>query len=471
METALRGARNIEGIGGGIASVRYSDVVGAMSFALDLVEGQPEGHSLRSCFIGMTVASRIGLDREARAALFYALLLKDAGCSANASRTAALFDADDFTAKRAFKTVDWSRFTQSALYAARMVCPDGAIWTKARRFLSVGKAGPKAARELIHIRCERGADIARHVGFPEETAKAIRSLDEHWDGSGHPDGLEKDEIPLLARICGLAQTVEVFYAKYGSERAEHVARSRRKKWFDPVLVDAFLADARGMWEVLADPDVGAAVSMLEPEDRVMEVTPHLLDLTATAFARIIDAKSPFTYRHSEGVAEAALAIGGRMELPPSEMRDLSRAALLHDVGKLGVSNSILDKPGSLTDAEFRKVKAHPRLTHEILTRVPHLRSLAEVAANHHEKLDGSGYHRGVAGDSLDRSSRILAVADIYDALAQERPYREAMPTEKVLSILEKESREKLCPASCEVMKDVIEAGELEGSREPPAEAG
>ncbi|MBA2692632.1 MAG: HD domain-containing protein [Rubrobacter sp.] len=465
MESALRGVRDI-------ALVKYSDVIGALSFALDMVEGQPEGHSLRSCFIGMTVANRIGLDREARAALFYALLLKDAGCSANSSKTAALFDADDRTAKRAFKTVDWSRLPQTALYAARTVSPDGTIWSKARRLLAVGKDGPKATRELIHIRCERGAEIARHVGFPEETAEAIRSLDEHWDGSGHPDGLKKDEIPLLARICGLAQTVEVFYAKHGPERAENVARSRRKKWFDPALVDAFLADARGIWEVLGASDVKLAVSMLEPEDRVMEVTPDLLDLTATAFARIIDAKSPFTFRHSEGVAEAALAIGKRMELSPREMQNLSRAALLHDVGKLGVSNAILDKPGKLTDAEFQSIKAHPRLTYEILRRVPHLQSLAETAANHHEKLDGSGYHRGVGSESLDRSSRILAVADIYDALAQTRPYRDALPTEKVLSILEKESGQKLCPDSCEVMESVIEEGELEREAPPPeASAG
>ncbi len=441
------------------ASIKYSEIVSAFSFVLDMVESQPEGHSLRSCFIGMTVASRIGLNEEERAALFYALLLKDAGCSSNASRTASLFGADDLGAKRAFKTINWSSLPASALYVARNVSPDGAIWSKARKFFEIGKAGPKVAKELIHTRCERGAEIARFVGLPEDTAAAIRSLDEHWDGAGQPDGLAGEEIPLLARICGLAQTVEVFYTNFGPARAEKIARSRKRKWFDPALVDALLADSEYVWKSLADPDFAAMISLLEPEDRTLAVTPERLDLTALAFAKVIDAKSPFTYRHSEGVAEAAVAMGEKMDFPSEKLRDLRRAALLHDVGKLGVSNAILDKPGKLTNDEFRRIKAHPRLTYEILNRTPLLADIAETAANHHEKLDGSGYHRGATGEHLDTPDRILAVADIYDALAQPRPYRDAMPMDKVLAILKEESGEKLCPASVEVMEAVISSGE------------
>lgn len=441
-------------------AVKFSEIVSAFSFVLDLVEGQPEGHSLRSCFIGMTIGGRIGLDAEEQSALFYALLLKDAGCSSNASKVTALFGADDFGAKKALKTVDWSHLPEAVLYVARTVSPEGAIWSKARRFFAVGKAGPKAARELVHIRCERGAEIARFIGFPEQTAAAIRNLDEHWDGGGHPDGLRGEEIPLLSRICGLAQTIEVFYSNFGPERAEHIARIRRKKWFDPALVDAFLVDAKTIWEALAVPDLTGVISALEPEDRTIEATPELLDLTALAFAKIIDAKSPFTYLHSEGVANAAVAMADIMDFSPEERRDLWRAALLHDVGKLGVSNSILDKPGKLTGAEFEKIKKHPRLTYEVLRRVPLLRDLAETAANHHEKLDGSGYHRGVTGERLGRADRILVVADIYDAIAQDRPYRRAMPTEKVLAILKSESGSKLCPESVATVEELVEKGAL-----------
>jgi hypothetical protein len=211
-----------------VTTVRLSEVLSALSvlsFVLDMVEGQPEGRVLRSCFIGMTIAKRLQLSEEQRSALFYALLLKDAGCSSNASKVTALFGADDFGARKSFKTVNWSRLPQAVMYVARNVSPEGAIWTKARRFLTASLKGPKAARELVKIRCERGAEIPRQIGFLEETAGAIRNLDEHWNGAGHPEGLEGEEIPLLARIRGLAQTVEVFILPS--------VLSVRKRWFTP----------------------------------------------------------------------------------------------------------------------------------------------------------------------------------------------------------------------------------------------
>ncbi len=410
----------------------------------------------------MTIAKRLQLSEEQRSALFYALLLKDAGCSSNASKVTALFGADDFGAKKSFKTVNWSRLPQAVMYVARNVSPEGAIWTKARRFLTASLKGPKAARELVQIRCERGAEISRQIGFPEETAGAIRDLDEHWNDAGHPEGLEGEEIPLLARICGLAQTVEVFYTAFGPVRAEEMAHARRKEWFDPALVDVFLAEARAgrLWENLGEPDLARSVSLMEPADRVVVANSEWLDLTAHAFARSIDAKSPFTYRHSEGVARAAAKMTEHMGLPASVVHDQTRAGLLHDIGKLAVSNRILDKPGSLTDEEFAKVKQHPRLTYEVLTRVAPFRGIAEVAANHHERLDGSGYHRGVTAKDLSLPSRILAVADVFDALYQDRPYRPAMPMEKVLTILKKESGQKLSPECVEALEDLISKGEL-----------
>ena len=300
------------------------------------------------------------------------------------------------------------------------------------------------------------------MGFPEGTAGAIRALDEHWNGAGHPDGMKGEEIPLPARICGLAQTVEVFYTAHGPSGAEEIARKRRGEWFDPDLVDVFLAEARmgELWESLGEPDLARSVSLMEPPDRVIAATPEWLDLTAQAFARIIDAKSPFTFRHSEGVARGAAKIAEHVGLSEVEVRDLKRAGLLHDIGKLGVSNRILDKPGPLTKDEFATVKEHPRLTYNVLTLVAPFRSIAEMAANHHEKLDGSGYHRGVTGENLAQPDRILAVADVFDALSQDRPYREAMPMEKVLEIIGRESGEKLSPESVEALQELVSNGEL-----------
>ncbi|MGB3681631.1 MAG: HD domain-containing phosphohydrolase [Rubrobacteraceae bacterium] len=427
-----------------------------------MVEGQSQGHVIRTCFIGMALGRRLGLSDDRRSALFYALLLKDAGCSSNASKMTALFDADDFEAKRAVKTVDWSRLPQALLYTARTVSPDRNIWAKARQFLHLGLQGPRAARELIQIRCERGAEISRLIGFPEETAQAIRNLDEHWDGAGHPDGLKGEEIPLLARICGLAQTAEVFYTSYGPERTVEVVKERRRTWFDPGLADIFLAEARegSMWEGLSRPELPQEISQLEPENQTLTATTERLDLTARAFARIIDAKSPFTYEHSERVAETASMVSEHMGLPADAVADQVRAGLLHDIGKLGVSNRILDKPGRLTDEEFAKVKRHPVLTRETLSRIAPFENILDRASNHHEKLDGSGYPLGLTGEDLDLPTRILTVADIFDALASDRPYRPGMPMEKVLDILNEESGEKLCPESVAAVNELVEKGAL-----------
>ena len=438
--------------------LRFSEVLSALSLALDLVEGQPEGHTVRSCLVGMRIADRLGLDEERRSALFYALLLKDAGCSSNASKMSALFDADDMEAKKRVKTVDWTSLPHAALYTARTVSPEGSLLAKAGRVFEFAVRGQGASRDLIRIRCERGAEITRLMGFPEETAQAIRGLDEHWDGGGYPDGLKGEEIPLLARICGLAQTAEVFLTAHGPAAAEEVVRVRSGRWFDPALTEVLLAEARedGLWEDLTGKDPWREVSRLEPDDRALKATPERVDLVARAFGEIIDAKSPFTYRHSEGVARAAVAMAERAGgLGPDVARDLTRAGLLHDIGKLGISNRILDKQGPLTDVEYAKIKHHPRLTYDILSRVGPFRPIAETAANHHERLDGSGYHRGLTAEDLDLPSRILAVADVYDALSADRPYHKALPKDRVLEILREESGDKLCPESVALLEGLV----------------
>jgi hypothetical protein len=189
-----RESSNSEGRGRTLeVEFNLSGVLSALSYVLDMVEGQPPGHTLRSCFIGMRLGAHLGLDEERRSALFYALLLKDTGCSSNAFRVTNLFGADDFAVKRNFKVVDWSRLSEVIKYTARNVSRDGAAWSRLRHFLAVGKKGQRGARQLVRIRCEQGAEIARLIGFPEETARTILTLDEHWDGAGHPDGLRGEE--------------------------------------------------------------------------------------------------------------------------------------------------------------------------------------------------------------------------------------------------------------------------------------
>jgi putative nucleotidyltransferase with HDIG domain len=433
-----------------------SEVLGALSYALDITEGEPPGHAVRTLAIGMRLAEQLGLGDDTRSALFYALLLKDAGCSSNASRLSSLFGADDHAAKHAMKRVDWSRSGTLARYTWQAIEPGGSPLAKARRLHAITRE-EEVTREVIGTRCERGAEIARMLELPEPTAQAIRALDEHWDGSGHPLGLRGAEIPLLGRILCLAQTAEVFARTMGARGAYGMALKRRGRWFDPALVDALLGfrDDAAFWGPLEDPRAIPPVARWEPADRVVVADEARLDLVAEAFARVIDAKSPYTARHSAGVAAYASAIGAALGMDGRARRDLHRAGLMHDIGKLAISSRILDKPGKLTEDEAAAMREHTAYTLRILERVACFSKLADVAASHHERLDGSGYHRGLAAFDLTRAARVLAVADVFEALTAERPYRAAMPVDEALGVLHEMRGAALCPAAVGGLEAVL----------------
>ncbi|MGI8422177.1 MAG: HD-GYP domain-containing protein [Gaiellaceae bacterium] len=284
------------------------------------------------------------------------------------------------------------------------------------------------------------------LDLPEAAAQAILALDEHWDGKGHPLGLAGEEIPLLARILGLAQTVEVFYTSFGLDQAIAMALDRSDHWFDPELVQALISTCGDapFWTALRADDIRKQIAALEPAEHVLIADEARLDRVAEAFAQVIDAKSPYTFRHSARVAAIAVETASSLGFSELELRDLRRAALLHDIGKLGISNLILDKPGALTVAEMDTVRRHPELTQSILNRVERFRDLAEAAASHHEKLDGSGYHRGLVGAQLSLPARVLAVADIFEALTADRPYRGPMSAEQALALMRPDAGPRLC---------------------------
>lgn len=412
-----------------------------MTYALDITEGQPEGHSLRTCLIGMRVGQELGLDEGERSDLYYALMLKDLGCSSNAARVRHLFGADDRRVKHFVKLVDLDDLPQGARFVLRHAGTAAGLPGRLRRVVDLAlqrRSGPVA---LTQVRCERGADIALQMGFSHATAAAIRALDERWDGRGHPYRLQGEAIPLLARILGLAQSVAVFFQEGGPRAARAMLAERRGAWFDPRVVAAFEAVCAraGFWEALEDPGLPARVAGLEPGERVLAADDDRLDRVAEAFARVIDAKSPWTYRHSERVRQLALGAAAHvaepLELTPARRRRLSRAALLHDIGKLGVSNLVLDKPGRLTPEEFAAIRRHPAYGERILSQVGPFRELAPLAAGHHERMDGAGYHRGVPAGELDFEVRLLAVADQFEALTAARPYRDGLAPEAALSLL------------------------------------
>ncbi len=440
------------------SAFRTSEILSALSCALDITEGQPPGHAVRTCLIGMRLAERTGVPMEDRGALFYALLLKDLGCSSNAARLCSLFGADDRALKREHKLTDWSRSGPSLAYALRNAVPDASPMGRVFRVASLAFKEKGSGREMAQTRCDRGADIASMLGFTEATREAIRTLDEHWDGHGMPEGLAGTAIPLLGRIVGLAQSVEVFAGTFGVDAAIAVAIERRGRWFDPTLVDAlksFAADD-DFWAQVLGRSPERHLGGLEPEDQILIADEERLDDIARAFARVIDAKSPYTYLHSERVAELAVTIGRRLHFDEVELRDLRRAGLLHDIGKLGVSTRILDKPDRLTERERAEIRVHPAYTQRILERVTAFAGIVGIASAHHERLDGKGYHLGLPAERLSPMSRALAVADVYEALTADRPYRQGLPRNEAVAILRGLSGAALCTASVEALASELD---------------
>jgi HD-GYP domain-containing protein (c-di-GMP phosphodiesterase class II) len=305
--------------------------------------------------------------------------------------------------------------------------------------LNIFKNGAEISRQLIQTRCQRGAEIARLLRFSEGIAQGIYNLDEHWNGLGKPHQLAQEAIPIYSRIALLAQVVDVFNTADGKEAALEELATRKGNWFDPGLVEAFerVAKQDSFWSTLKSADIGQAVESLEPSEFEVPLDEDYLDDIATAFGQVVDSKSPYTSGHSARVALYTELIGKQLGLNDERRRWLKRGALLHDVGKLGVSNSILDKAGKLDETEWEEVRRHASLTESILSRIDAFKELARISGAHHERLDGAGYPRHLLAADIAIETRIITTADIFDAITAERPYRGAVPVDQTLQMMKK----------------------------------
>jgi HD-GYP domain-containing protein (c-di-GMP phosphodiesterase class II) len=441
--------------------VTRDEVLAALSFALDLAEGQRPGHATRSCLIALAIADRLAWPADRRDVVLHAGLLKDIGCSSNAARAAHALGTDDRVVKPRLKLTDWTSLPRRAGLAASVVLPDASVPRRLRRLTWLLLAGD-IQRELVATRCERGAEIAIALGFGEQIGAAIRGLDEHWDGRGQPYHLRGRQIPLASRALCLAQTFEVFASNRGLDAAWDMLAARRGRWFDPAMVDAVF-DRRAdkpFWEALIAGELDGSIADASATAAPLPADTAWLDRIADGFAQVIDAKSPYTAMHSRRVAHVADVMGARLGIAGDRRADLRRAALLHDIGKLGLSNRILDKNGPLSPAERGLVRQHPLDTERILGRVRRFRSIAAHAGAHHERLDGSGYPRALHGEDLATESRVLAVADVFEALTARRPYRAAMPVGLALATIGQQQGRKLCPDATEALGAAVSAGEV-----------
>lgn len=430
-----------------VVRVSLSEVLAAMSRALDLTEGKSVGHTVRTTLIGMRIAEELDLSAFDRVALYGALLLKDSGSSGQSSVTEVM--NADVHHSNGQRIVELPSRAISAFKSVRV----GSL----RKVGSILRRSAKPSGSEPHLlsRAERGSSIALRIGFATATADGIRHIDEHWDGSGIPDKLIGHEIPIFSRIILLAQTLDAYYTQRGLLAAMKMAREKSGQWFDPSLVRiarSFREDL-DWWESLQSPDATSMAVAVEPQQHTRFVDDRGLDDVARAFAEIIDAKSSYTYQHSTNVAKYARATAFELGFEKSEVAILNRAALLHDVGKLGVSSSILDKAGPMTDEERKEMQRHPLYTWEILQRVGAFAAFARTAALHHEKLDGTGYPWGVKAEDLDIPARILCVADIYEALTAHRPYRAGLSRDAALKIIRSGVGKHVCPIATDALTE------------------
>jgi putative nucleotidyltransferase with HDIG domain len=404
----------------------------------------------------MHIGKELGLSELQLWELYYTLLLKDLGCSSNAARICELYLTDDLNFKRDFKAVGDS-LPQVVRFVLQHTGLKAGLAERFKSVLHIFRDGPEISRELIQTRCQRGAEIARLLRFSEGVADGIYNLDEHWNGQGKPMGLQGDAIPVYARIALLAQVIDVFHTADGMQAALAEVDNRSDQWFDPSHVAAVqtLAQRTEFWQALASDDLEKQVHALEPGTYEVPLDDDYLDDIATAFGQVVDSKSPYTSGHSARVALYTDLIAEALGLDMERRRWLKRGALLHDVGKLGVSNSVLDKAGQLNAEEWAAVREHAALTEAILSRIHAFSELARIAGAHHERLDGGGYPRGLKAPDIAMETRIITTADIFDAITAERPYRGAIPIPQALEMMEKTVGTALDPQCFDALKRAI----------------
>ena len=382
-----------------------------LSYASDLGLGQPMAHCMRQTVVALRLAGLAGASGRELEATYYLGLMMNVYCHADAAEQARWFGDDISMKSDTFDLLDMStaRMVASML---RRVGSHGSGVARARRLAAFPVAGMKQVLSFATTHCTLGSQFAEQVGLDEAVCVAIRQGYEQWDGKGYPSHLRGEEICLPARLVQLAGPVEVVARRRGVEAAVAVARRHRGTQFDPAVVDLFCSHAPELLDGLDRASDWDAVLGTEPE-LSRRVSGAGLDQVLEAMADLVDMKSPCLAGHSRGVANLASAAARVAGYPGDDVAVLRRAGLIHDLGRLGVSNAIWDKPGPLTEAESERVRLHPYLTDRMLARVGALGRSREIAARHHERLDGSGYPRGLtaavadaAGPAAGRGGRL-----------------------------------------------------------------
>jgi HD-GYP domain-containing protein (c-di-GMP phosphodiesterase class II) len=438
--------------------LRLAELLASLSLATDLGTGQPLGHGLRTCLLAVSLAREMGCDADQVRSVHRVSLLRFLGCTSDAAEVARMAGGDELTFNAVMAPVVYGG-TGETLRALVSAVGAGKHRARKARLVVGALADPGSGARSLTAHCEVASMLARRLHLEQPVIEALSHAYERWDGSGYPAGLEGEAIPLEIRISTVARDVDLLLGQ-GQDPLRALSR-RRSRTYDPEVVDAYRR-WRG-WRPEAD-----WAKVMEAEPGPVAYVEDL-DQAMAAMADFVDLKSPWTRGHSPRVAD--LAGGGALEagLGGKEVENLRRAALLHDLGRVGVENGIWDKAGRLSTDEWEKVRLHPYLTHRVLSRCPALAPLAEIAASHHERLNGSGYHRQHTAESLSVPARLLAAADALAALTSARPHRPALDLDQAMGVLREEARAGRLDREVVTAVVTVAGGEMEGPR--PANPG
>jgi len=421
----------------GGTGIRLAELVATLSFATDLGRGLPMEHSVRRARLALRLAERVGADGDDRIATYYTGLLDGVYCHADANEQAMWF-GDDIGVKRDTYAADMESLRGILMMLRRLGSGESGL-ARVRRIANFPLRGWAEVNGWLTTHSALQAQFATRIGLPASVCDALRQSYERWDGKGVPNGIKGESIPLAARIVCVADVVEVHNHRGGAQAVLEVARRRSGGEFDPHLAGVLSEHAVEVLEDLDEQTSWGDVIEAEPGlDRV--VSGAELDVALEAMGDLVDMKSPHMAGHSRGVANLAAEAARASGLTTAEQALLRRAGFVHDLGRLGVSNSIWDKPGPLGVLEVERVRLHPYLTDRMVAGIPALEPVRALASRHHERLDGSGYPSGLSGQELSHPDRILAAADAYHAMTEPRPYRAELPSQTAAAELRAEVR-------------------------------
>jgi putative nucleotidyltransferase with HDIG domain len=414
--------------------LRLAELMAPLSLVTDLGMGNTPEEAARSCLLGTALARDLGLTDEQSGHVYWTTLLRHIGCTASAHEEAAHVGGDEIALRPLASRSDFRSPRESV---ALMVATLRAVPLARRPGVLASSFGPWGTR-AITATCEVAATMADRLGMAPEVRSGLFDVFERWDGKGTPRGLAGEDVTLAARIAQVATSAVAFDRLGGVDLAVDVVRHRAGRMLDPEVAAAFQARAAEMLTEIDAADPLPAVMAAEPQP-VQWISQGHLDTCARAFADMVDLKTPFTHGHSSTVANLAERAARELALSEVEVVGLRRAALLHDIGRVSVPDGVWEKPSPLSEGEWEGVRLHAYHSERILGRSETLEPLAAVAGMHHERLDGSGYHRGATAPTIPMPARLLAAADVYEAMTRERPHRRARTPEDAAKELEAEA--------------------------------